>query len=260
MQQTFRGAGRGDGGRGVRLDADAKEQGYGIADGGTIIHELGGTKMGADPSTSVLNANCQAHDVPNLFVADGGPFVSQADKNPTWTIMALSWRTSDYIAAQRKAGHTVTRREPGIDRREALTGIGFSAMAAYGVGTPTWHRFQRLLAGGELRAFFTAAELALLGRLADMIIPSDERSGSATDSGALVYMDFVVGESSPKTQQAWRDGLKWYDEECQRRYSKVFVECSEAQRAALLDDVAWPAKAEQGAQGSRQRSSTGCAT
>ena len=60
--------------------------------------------MGADPATSVLNANCQAHDVPNLFVADGGPFVSQADKNPTWTIMALSWRTSDYIAAQRKAG------------------------------------------------------------------------------------------------------------------------------------------------------------
>ncbi len=120
--------------------------------------------------------------------------------------------------------------ETRIDRREALTGMAFSAMAAYGVGTPTWHRFQRMLAGGELRAFFTSAELAQLGRLADMIIPSDERSGSATDSGALVYMDFVVGESSPKTQQAWRDGLKWYDDECQRRYGKVFVECSVSQR------------------------------
>ena len=130
--------------------------------------------------------------------------------------------------------------ETRIDRRAALTGIAFSAMAAYGVGTPTWHRFQRMLAGGELRAFFTAAELALLGQLADMIIPSDERSGSATDSGALVYMDFVVGESSPKTQQAWREGLKWFDEECQRRYSRVFVECSVSQRAALLDAVAWP--------------------
>jgi len=130
--------------------------------------------------------------------------------------------------------------ETRIDRREALTGMAFSAMAAYGVGTPTWHRFQRMLAGGELRAFFTAAELALLGRLADMIIPGDERSGSATDSGALVYMDFVVGESSPKTQQAWRDGLSWFDGECQRRYSKVFVECSVSQRAALLDAVAWP--------------------
>ena len=51
-----------------------------------------------------MNANCQAHDVKNLFVTDGAPFVSQADKNPTWTILALSMRTSDYIAQQRKTG------------------------------------------------------------------------------------------------------------------------------------------------------------
>jgi choline dehydrogenase-like flavoprotein len=60
--------------------------------------------MGADPKTSVVNANCQTHDVQNLFVADGGPFPSQADKNPTWTILALAWRTADYIAAQRRQG------------------------------------------------------------------------------------------------------------------------------------------------------------
>jgi len=77
---------------------------YGIAAGGSIIHELGATRMGGDPSTSVLNPNCQAWDVKNLFVADGGPFVSQADKNPTWTILALSMRTSDYIADQMKKG------------------------------------------------------------------------------------------------------------------------------------------------------------
>ena len=80
------------------------EQGYGIAAGGTIIHELGGTRMGADPKTSVVNQWSQAHDCKNLFVADGGPFVSQADKNPTWTILALSMRTSDYIADQMKKG------------------------------------------------------------------------------------------------------------------------------------------------------------
>ncbi len=45
--------------------------------------------MGNDPQTSVLNANCQAHDVKNLFVADAGPFVSNAHKNCTWTILAL---------------------------------------------------------------------------------------------------------------------------------------------------------------------------
>ncbi|MCR4376389.1 MAG: GMC family oxidoreductase [Acidobacteria bacterium] len=81
-----------------------KERGYGISTGGSIIHELGVTRMGHDPKTSVLNRNCQAHDVKNLFVTDGGPFVSQPDKNPTWTILALSWRTSDFIAAERKRG------------------------------------------------------------------------------------------------------------------------------------------------------------
>jgi choline dehydrogenase-like flavoprotein len=80
------------------------EQGYGIAAGGRIIHELGTTRMGADPAHAVLNPWCQAHDVKNLFVADGGPFVSQADKNPTWTILALAMRTSEYITAQQKAG------------------------------------------------------------------------------------------------------------------------------------------------------------
>jgi choline dehydrogenase-like flavoprotein len=52
----------------------------------------------------VLNKYCQAHDCRNVFVADGGPFVSQADKNLTWTILALAMRTSEYIADQRKGG------------------------------------------------------------------------------------------------------------------------------------------------------------
>jgi len=60
--------------------------------------------MGTDPGKSVLDPNCRAHDVRNLFVTDGGPFVSQADKNPTWTILALAMRTSEYIAQERKRG------------------------------------------------------------------------------------------------------------------------------------------------------------
>jgi choline dehydrogenase-like flavoprotein len=103
MQQTFRSLIEAMGGT-VFSQMPSREQGFGLATGGTIIHELGGVRMGNDRSRSVVNANCQAHDVKNLFVADGSPFVSQADKNPTWTILALSWRTSDYIAQQRKAG------------------------------------------------------------------------------------------------------------------------------------------------------------
>jgi choline dehydrogenase-like flavoprotein len=81
------------------------EQNYGLAVGGLIIHEAGATRMGNDPTTSVLNRFSQAHDVRNLFVADGGPFVSQADKNLTWTIMALAWRTAENIAEQRRQGN-----------------------------------------------------------------------------------------------------------------------------------------------------------
>ena len=101
MQETFRSLIAAMGGE-VFSPMPTKEQGYGIASGGRIIHELGVVRMGKDPKTSALNANCQAHDVKNLFVADGGPFVSQADKNPTWTILALAMRTGEYIADQRK--------------------------------------------------------------------------------------------------------------------------------------------------------------
>jgi choline dehydrogenase-like flavoprotein len=103
MQETFRSLIAAMGGE-VFSPMPTKEQGYGIASGGRIIHELGVVRMGKDPKTSALNANCQAHDVKNLFVADGGPFVSQADKNPTWTILALAMRTGEYIADQRKKG------------------------------------------------------------------------------------------------------------------------------------------------------------
>jgi choline dehydrogenase-like flavoprotein len=103
MQETFRALIAEMGGT-VFAQMPTRQAGYGLATGGSIIHEVGGTRMGSDPSTSVLNANCQAHEVRNLFVADGGPFVSQADKNPTWTILALAMRTSDYIIQQRKQG------------------------------------------------------------------------------------------------------------------------------------------------------------
>ena len=79
-----------------------KESNYGINKPGWIIHEVGTTRMGNDPKTSVVNQYEQLHDVSNVFVVDAGPFVSQADKNPTWTIMALAWRSSEYIIDQLK--------------------------------------------------------------------------------------------------------------------------------------------------------------
>ncbi len=83
-------------------EAPGEDTEYGLEAPGRIIHEVGTTRMGDDPSTSVTNSNQQLHDVDNVFIVDGGPFVSQADKNPTWTILALSWRTCDYIIDQIK--------------------------------------------------------------------------------------------------------------------------------------------------------------
>jgi choline dehydrogenase-like flavoprotein len=75
-----------------------------IAAPGQIIHEVGGVIMGADPRRSVLNQYCQSWEVENLFVPDGGCFVSNADKNPTLSIMAIAWRASDYIVQQLASG------------------------------------------------------------------------------------------------------------------------------------------------------------
>ena len=103
MQETFRAIVQEMGGT-PTSPMPSKEDGYGIAAGGRIIHEVGVTRMGNNPSTSVLNKNGQAHDVKNVFVADGGPLPSQADKNCTWTILALSMRTAEFIADARRAG------------------------------------------------------------------------------------------------------------------------------------------------------------
>ncbi|MGC1872663.1 MAG: GMC family oxidoreductase [Acidobacteriaceae bacterium] len=85
---------------GTVIESYGADQQWGISPGGTGFHEVGGARMGNDPKTSVLNSHCQAWDCKNLFVTDGAPFVSLSDKNPTLTILALAWRTSDTIAAQ----------------------------------------------------------------------------------------------------------------------------------------------------------------
>jgi Gluconate 2-dehydrogenase subunit 3 len=90
--------------------------------------------------------------------------------------------------------------------------------------------------------FFTATEFKLVSVLADIIIPKDERSGSATDAGVPEFMDFILNDQADM-QDPMRGGLAWLDNECRDRFGKAFVDCSDAQRAAVLDDIAWPAKA-----------------
>ena len=68
-----------------------------IKQGGIIIHEVGGAIMGDDPAKSVTNSFGQCWDMKNLFITDGATLCSNADKNPTLTIMALAWRASDHM-------------------------------------------------------------------------------------------------------------------------------------------------------------------
>ncbi len=81
---------------------DGPENNYGLDKPGVIIHEAGTARMGNDPRKSALNKWSQSHECKNLFVVDGAQFVSQADKNITWTILALSMRASEYIIDEMK--------------------------------------------------------------------------------------------------------------------------------------------------------------
>jgi choline dehydrogenase-like flavoprotein len=101
MQETFEELIHNMGGE-VLGDTPPKEADYGLHNPGNIIHEVGTTRMGDDPKSSVTNKYQQLHDCNNVFITDAGPFVSQADKNCTWTILALAWRASDYIVSQLK--------------------------------------------------------------------------------------------------------------------------------------------------------------
>jgi gluconate 2-dehydrogenase gamma chain len=117
----------------------------------------------------------------------------------------------------------------GIDARtaEAASRAAAEALAAGPPYTPK---------------FFTPQEWRTVRLLAELVIPRDERSGSATDAGAPEFMDYILSEY-PDQQLEMRGGLAWLDAESERRFGTRFVESGGPERTALLNDVAWPDKA-----------------
>lgn len=91
--------------------------------------------------------------------------------------------------------------------------------------------------------FFTDHEMKTIAILADIIIPRDEVSGSATDAGVPAFIDFIVLDM-PEHQVPMRGGLRWLDLQSATRYNQDFVTCSEKERMELIDDIAWPEKAK----------------
>jgi len=93
--------------------------------------------------------------------------------------------------------------------------------------------------------FFTAHEWQTVRVLVDLVIPKDDRSGSATDAAVPEFMDFILVEY-PDEQLWMRGGLAWLDTETRDRFGRDFLTADVAQRTAVLDDIAWPDKAPAG--------------
>jgi gluconate 2-dehydrogenase gamma chain len=147
--------------------------------------------------------------------------------------------------------------EPGlpgkeISRRDAVQLLAAFPVAAF-LSWPTADQEKaRRFVDNAVRAaaegtpfapkFFTAAEFRTARLLADMIIPRDERSGSASDAGVLEFMDFTMIDR-PNSQKWMRDGLAWIESQSSTRFGKPFAAVTESQREAILNDIAWPARA-----------------
>ena len=153
-----------------------------------------------------------------------------------------------------------------MDRRESLKSLFVGALATGAVvsgcqtettdpkQTPTPERTARSygrtaeekIRDQQLQAtpdFFTAEELATIGILADIILPADDVSGSATDAGVVEFINYIVKEMT-QNQTPMRSGLGWMDRESNNRYEKPFRELTNDQQIAIVEDIAYPDEAE----------------
>jgi gluconate 2-dehydrogenase gamma chain len=137
-----------------------------------------------------------------------------------------------------------------MERRDAIRLLGAVPLAsAVPWSVPDVQRAAEAVA--KLRArgqafqptFFTPHEYQTVRVLADLVIPKDQRSGSATDAGVPEFMDFMMTDR-PQMQEPMRGGLAWLDTECRERFGKDFLDGADAERRAVLDDIAWPARAK----------------
>lgn len=157
-----------------------------------------------------------------------------------------------------------------MDRRQSLKALGIGALSAAtlldacktnpdkqaeGAKTPTppldptGRQDFELARDKSLYAqtFFDAHEKATITILADLIIPKDDHSGSASDAGVPDFIEFIV-KDEPQHQLPMRGGLRWLDTECLHRYEKDFAGCTPQQREAIITDIAYPTQAKPGMQ------------
>jgi len=123
----------------------------------------------------------------------------------------------------------------------AVTALDLEAAAA-----ETRDTLKRLADAGQAYRpkVFTQPQWQAVRILVDLVIPKDDRSGSATDAMVPEFMDVFMADR--QNMQRWMtSGLKWLDDECRKRFRRTFVQCDASQRTAVLDDIAWPARARE---------------
>lgn len=136
----------------------------------------------------------------------------------------------------------LTRREALQALAAAAAATGAFACAPADVDRAAREAAKAKAAGAFTPRFFTPDELASATLLADLLLPRDERSGSASDAGVPEFLDFVLAEEMTDPVRI-RGGLAWLDRECHDRFGRRFLDCADGERAAVLDDIAWPGKA-----------------
>ena len=140
-----------------------------------------------------------------------------------------------------------------VTRRDALKAFAAVGMASMlDVSAPAMERTLRGMEDLDQQGtpyapkFFTRHEWRTVRMLADYVIPRDDRSGSATDAKVPEFMDFLMSDkdASEGSKTSMRGGLAWIDNEARHRFGKTFIDATDTQRRAILDDIAWPKKAK----------------
>lgn len=139
-----------------------------------------------------------------------------------------------------------------MDRREALKTLSLGTLAASFAMTgcetapeeaAKQHKFWKHVTEEDLEKweaqFFTDHEFETVRQLANMTIPADERSGNAEDAGVPEFIDFMMLDR-PENQTPVRGGLNWLDVQCRKMFDNNFIDCSNDEKTAILDEIAYP--------------------
>ena len=140
----------------------------------------------------------------------------------------------------------MTKKTGEIDRRQAVAALATLTGAAFIVSPYDVARAVRSRHSTSIHpapSFFSPHEWSTVRLLVDIVIPRDQRSGSATDAGVPEFMDFIMMDGDDDRRTAMRGGLAWLDTECRERFETNFVDCTDAERTTLLDEIAYPERA-----------------